>query len=230
MAELNTLPVQARSNVDWSAVLAGAAVATAVGLILLAFGTSLGLAVTTPYEGDDALSPVAYAIAAGLYLLWVQILSFSLGGYVAARLRARTNDATEHEIDVRDALHGVLVWATGVVAAALIALAGIGGAGAAARMADARSVTSAVTQVVNENVAEGAAAERAKSPAAARASAAERRAEVARKLTVISAFITAASLLAGAVAAFFFAGVGGRHRDENVHVHLFVLRKNSSLW
>jgi hypothetical protein len=229
MAELGVLPAT-RSNVDWSAVFAGAVIATAFGLILLAFGAALGLSVTTPYEGDDALSPVAYAVAAGLYLLWVQLLSFSLGGYVAARLRARTNDVTEHEIDVRDGMHGALVWGTGVIAAAIIAFAGLSGANAAARMPDMRSVTSAVTHVVDENVAEGAAAEGAKSAPAAAAPNDERRAEVARKLTVISGFITAASLLAGLVAAFFFAGVGGRHRDDGKEVRLFVLRKHSALW
>lgn len=230
MAEFAAAPVVTRSNVDWSAVTAGAVVATAMALILLAFGASLGLSVTTPYEGDDALSPVAYAIAAGLYLLWVQLLSFSLGGYVAARLRARTNEITEHETDVRDGLHGAIVWATGVVVAALIALATLGGASAAARMPDIRSMTSAITNVVDENVAEGAAAERSQSAPAAAAPADERRAEVARKLTVISGFITAASLLAGLVAAFFFAGVGGRHRDEGKEVRLFILRKHSTLW
>jgi hypothetical protein len=222
--------IRARGPVDWGAILAGATLATALGLVLLAFGASLGLSVSSPYEGEG-LSPVAYAVAAGLYLLWVQLLCFSFGGYVAARLRQRVGDANEHEVDVRDGLHGLLVWGTGVIAAAIIAFASVGGVTAATRTADTRGdVMASVAAVASERLAEGAAAEKTQTPEAATASATERRAEVARKLTIISAFITAASLLAGAVAAFFFAGVGGRHRDENTVVPLFALRKHSALW
>ena len=84
----------ARSRVDWGAVFAGAVVATAIGLVLLTFGAGLGLSVTSPYEGEG-MGPVAYAIAAGLWILWVQLLSFSIGGYIAARLRAQGNEVTE---------------------------------------------------------------------------------------------------------------------------------------
>jgi hypothetical protein len=219
-----------RSHVDWAAIFAGAAIATALGLILLGFGASLGLSVASPYD-DEGLSPVAYAVGAGLYLLWVQLMSFGVGGYVTARLRMRTTDTTEHEIDVRDGLHGAIMWGVGVVAAAVIALAGIGGVAAASRMPDSRaSISESVSRVVADKVAQGSAEERAKDDEAARATETQRRAEIARKLTVISGFITAASLLAGVVAAFFFAGVGGRHRDDNVTVQMFALRKTSKLW
>ena len=39
--------------------------------------------------------------------------------------------------------------------------------------------------------------------------------EAVRKYAVISAFVTAASLLIAAAGAYWAAGVGGRHRDEN---------------
>ena len=45
-----------RSNVDWAAIFAGAAVATAGGLILLGFGAALGLSLASPYDGEG-LSP-----------------------------------------------------------------------------------------------------------------------------------------------------------------------------
>jgi hypothetical protein len=217
----------ARTNVDWAAVFAGAALATATALILLAFGATLGLNAVSPYAGDDP-SPIAYVIGAGLWMLWVQLLSFSFGGYVATRVRT---EATEHETDVRDGLHGVLVWATGVIAAAVIAFVGIGGITAAARTADSRSdLAASVSTVVTAQVNESAAKERVTEEKAADSTATQRRAEVARKLTVISAFITAASLLAGLVAAFIFGGIGGRHRDDGGIVHLFELRKHSKLW
>lgn len=216
--------VAMRASVDWAAIFAGAAVATAAGLVLITFGTALGMTVTSPYEGEG-LSPVAFAIAAGLWLLWVQILSFGAGGYVAARLRPRMTDLTEHEVDVRDGLHGVLVWAVGVIAAAFIAFATAGGATTAARTADMRGdLAASAAAVASENVNAEAAKEAATNPNAANATTPERRAEVARKLAIISAFITAASLLAGLVMAIFAAGSGGRHRDENTHIPLFVLR------
>ena len=218
------MAARARTHVDWAAILAGAALATAIGLVLLTFGTALGLSVSSPYDGEG-LSPVAFAVAAGLWLLWVQIISFGAGGYVAARLRARAPEITEHEADVRDALHGALVWAVGVIAAGAIALVTAGGATSAARTGvNHADVAASVAGVVTEKVAQGAATEKAKNPEAAAASTDERRAEVARKLTIISAFITAAALLAGCVMAIFGAGSGGNHRDKNVTVELFTLR------
>jgi hypothetical protein len=211
-----------RSNVEWGAVFAGATIATAFALVLLAFGAALGLTVTSPYEGDG-LSPAAFAVAAGLYFLWVQVMSFFFGGYVAARLRARRPALTEHETDVQDGLHGLLVWGAGVIAAALIATAGISGAAAGAdATSGAADIPASISQVVDQNIQQSAVEEAQTKPQASMASAAERRAEIARKLSVISAFITAASLLVGAAAAFFGAHSGGNHRDKNVHWTLFA--------
>ncbi|MGE3302225.1 MAG: hypothetical protein AB7M12_03855 [Hyphomonadaceae bacterium] len=223
-ADESVAPMDGRANVDWAAILAGAAVATAAGLVLLAFGAALGLSVSSPYEGEG-LSPVAFAVAAGLWLLWVHVLSFAAAGYVAARLRPRSVNLSEHEIDVRDGLHGLITWAVGVIAAALIAAASVSGAASAGRAAEDSSVSASVSQVIAGRVAEEAAEARAKDADAAAASPVERRAEIVRKLTIISAFITAASLLAGAVAAIVAAGVGGRHRDEDTVFSLLALRR-----
>ena len=210
-----------RSIVDWGAILAGAAIATATGLVLLTFGGALGLSVSSPYDGEG-LSPIAFVVAAGLWLLWVQLMSFYMGGYVAARLRTRGAEANDHEVDVRDGLHGFLVWSTGVIVAAVITFAGVNGATSAHPIGARADLSASVTHVIDQQVGESAAVERSQgAPEAATASPDERRAEVARKLAIISAFITAASLLAGAVAAFFGAGAGGRHRDRNTVVEMF---------
>lgn len=209
MSLADTTPTS--SPLQWGAVLAGASIATAIGLILLGFGAALGLGFASPYEGEG-LEPAAFAIAAGLYLLWVQIMSFYCGGYVAARLRSRAPGVSEHEVDVRDGLHGLLVWSTGVIAAGVIAFVGIGGVGAATLA----EPSSSVAQVITAEVAEGAASEAQSEPEAVDESASEREAEFIRKWSVIAAFISAASLLVGAVAAFFGAQSGGNHRDENV--------------
>jgi len=222
MAEL----VGGNSRVDWGAILAGAVLTTAVALILLAFGAGLGLSVTSPYEGEG-MRPALFALGAGLWLLWVNLVSFTIGGYVTARLRARQPDATEHEVDVRDGLHGLLTWGVAVIAAAVIAMAGIGGAAATADSASSPgNIVDRIAGAASEELTGAAAEEPAVNPQAAGESLSEQEAEAARKLTVLSAFITAASFLAGAVAAFFAAGLGGKHRDENTRMAFFVLRRS----
>ncbi len=212
------------SRIDWAAIIAGTVLTTASALILLAFGGAIGLSATSPYEGSG-LSPELFAIAAGLWMLWVQLLSFSIGGYVSTRLRARHPDESEHETDVRDGMHGLLVWSAGVVVAAMIAFVGIGGGATAVRTADSpQDIVASAGAVAAERIDEATAAEARENPDAAGASQAEREAEITRKLTIIGAFITAASLLAGAVAAFWAAGEGGNHRDKNIQVRFFVLR------
>jgi hypothetical protein len=213
--------VRSDCRVDWAAVFAGAVLTTATALILLTFGAALGLSVTSPYEGEG-LNPPLYALGAGLWMLWVQLVSFTIGGYVAARLRAPQPDLTAHETDVRDGMHGLLVWGVGVIAAAVITFAGIG-ATAAASGADA-GAGARIAEAVAGEVAEGAAREAATNPEAADESASERQAEVARKLTILAAFITAASLLAGAAAAFYAAGFGGKHRDQATVLPFFTIR------
>lgn len=217
--------VAASPKVDWAAIVAGAVLTTSTALILLAFGGAIGLSAASPFEGEG-FAPSAYAIGAGLWLLWVHLLSFTIGGYAAARLRRRDPAASEHETDVQDGMHGLLVWGAGVIVAAAIAAAGLGGATATVRTAQTASDPAAsVAAAAAEELAEGEAAERAENPQARAAEAEEVRAEIARKTSVIAAFITAASFLAGAVAAFFAAGVGGRHRDQNTRLAFFELRR-----
>lgn len=112
--------------VDWCAIAAGAMMATAVSIILFTFGTAIGLSMVSPYEGEGA-SRGAYFATLGLWTLWVIVSSFMAGGYLSGRLRRRVGDATEHEVDVRDGAHGLLVWATGVVFASLLLMLGVTG-------------------------------------------------------------------------------------------------------
>jgi hypothetical protein len=210
-------------RVDWGAVFAGAVVATAIGLILSAFGLGIGLAVNSPYEGEG-ISPGAFAVGAGAWTLLVQLLAFSIGGYVCARMRAPQVNMSEHESDVRDSLHGVVVWGTGVIAAGVMSFFLLSGVTAASENAEPGGVIASVTQAADAEVDQAAAVEGAVNPEASDETLAERRAELARKAGVISTFVTAASLLLGAVAAFFAAGIGGRHRDQNVQLKFFMIR------
>jgi hypothetical protein len=211
------------SAVNWPAILAGAVLSTAVALILLAFGTALGLAVTSPFEGEG-VRPVWFVIGVGLWLVWVQLISSYVGGYVTARLRPRAVGQTEHEVDVRDGLHGLLMWATTVIAAAIISTAGIGGATSAARTAESpRDLAAAAAAATQEEIDRAAVQEARTNPEAADESVTERRADLTRKLGIIAAFVSAAALLLGAAAAFYAALAGGRHRDRSVTVPFFVV-------
>jgi hypothetical protein len=214
-------PSFVKSNIEWGSILGGAVIATATGVILLTFGTAVGLTVTSPYEGEG-LTTVAFAIGAGLYFLWVQIMAFYMGGYVPGRLRGQGPGTNQHEVDVHDGLHGLVMWGVAVLAAGFIAVVGLGGVGAAAT-ARTSELTASVGRVVDREFSEGAARGRAET-APAYATMAERKAEIARKLAVISAFITAASLLIGAVAAFYGAHSGANHRDNNTRWDFFHSR------
>jgi cytochrome bd-type quinol oxidase subunit 2 len=215
--------INTRSTVDWASILAGAVLATAVGLILSTFGIGIGLSMNSPYEGEG-MTPSMFAFLAGLWILAIQVISFWMGGYVAGRLRSRQSEGTEHETDVRDSLHGLLAWGVGVIAAAVISFAAFGG-GTAAANSDNSGLAASIARATGQEVDRAAAVEPARNANASDETIDERRTEVARKLTLLSAFITAASLLVGAAAAFFAAGVGGHHRDRNIQLKLFVLRR-----
>lgn len=132
------------SYVDWAAIIGGIALASAISVVLLAFGSAIGLSFANFEAGPD-VSPVWIAIAAASWLLWVQVSSFMAGGYVAGRMRRRAYDATEHESDIRDGIHGLLVWAGALVIGAVIAVGGIGAAVTAAGNAAGTLVNAAAT-------------------------------------------------------------------------------------
>lgn len=139
-----------RSYVDWPAIIAGIVLASGISLVLLTFGSAIGLGFTNFNAATD-VDPLWIAIAAASWLLWVQISSFMAGGYITGRLRKRHNDATEDESDVRDGAHGLLVWGGALVVGAVIAVGGIGAAASAVGNA-AGALTNAAS-----NVAGGAA-------------------------------------------------------------------------
>ncbi len=117
--------------VDWGAIAAGVFISLAVSSVFLAFGSAIGLSVTSFHPSASA-PVIGIVIAAGLWLLWVQISSFIGGGYVAGRMRRRIGDAKAHEVEMRDGAHGLIVWAVNIVIGAALAtwltLAGVSGA------------------------------------------------------------------------------------------------------
>jgi hypothetical protein len=117
--------------VDWGAIFAGAAVAAAILTLLTTFGAAVGLSAVSPYSGAG-LSAAAMGIAAALWVIWVAVSSFLVGGYLAGRMRRRIHDSSEHESDVRDGAHGLIVWAIGSLLIAYIATSSVAGLARAA--------------------------------------------------------------------------------------------------
>jgi hypothetical protein len=137
------------SYVDWAAVIAGIVLASAISLLLLTFGSAVGLSFVN-FRTFDGVAPVWVAIAAASWLLWVQISSFMAGGYLAGRMRRRFFDSTEHEVAIRDGAHGLLVWAGALVVGAVIAAGGLGALANAVGSA-ASTLTTAASNVADDS-------------------------------------------------------------------------------
>jgi hypothetical protein len=102
------------SGVTWSAVIAGAFVASALSLILLALGTGIGLSAISPWSHVGAYASRMSWIAI-FWLSLTQLIASSIGGYLAGRLRTKWVNIHTHEVYFRDTAHGFLVWAVGLV-------------------------------------------------------------------------------------------------------------------
>src|SRR5215213_4264702 len=109
--------------VQWTPVIAGALAAAALSFVLFTFGSSLGIALAS---SSPTWRDASFALAAlsGLYIILTTIASFGLGGYIAGRLRSRWVASSDvEEIEFRDGVHGLLVWALAVALGALLAAA-----------------------------------------------------------------------------------------------------------
>lgn len=99
-------------RISWGAILAGAVVALAIGLMLNVLGTAIGatLVDATARDTPDASS---FGIGAGIWLLVSNLIGLGVGGYVAARLSgtASGTDAT---------LHGMAMWAASFLISAVL--------------------------------------------------------------------------------------------------------------
>jgi hypothetical protein len=102
------------SGLSWPAILAGASAAAAAWFTLLALGAGMGLSSVSPWPVSGASAP-RVGLGAVLWLMLVQLLSCSLGGYLAGRLRSRWATVHAHEVHFRDTAHGFLAWAVGLI-------------------------------------------------------------------------------------------------------------------
>jgi hypothetical protein len=107
------------AGVSWAAVTAGAVVSCALTLVLIAFGIGLGLSVVSPWAGSG-ISATTFKIGTGLYLVVIAMLSSSIGGYIAGRLRSRWIGVHTDEVYFRDTAHGFIAWAFASVLGAIL--------------------------------------------------------------------------------------------------------------
>src|SRR5450755_2112781 len=107
------------AGVSWAAVAAGAIVSCALTLVVLAFGIGLGLSVVSPWGGSGG-SATTFKIGTGLYLVVIAMLSSSIGGYIAGRLRSRWIGVHSDEVYFRDTAHGFVAWALATVLGAVL--------------------------------------------------------------------------------------------------------------
>jgi len=132
------------SGICWASVIAGTIVSLAITILLLWFGTALGLTVASPWA-DSGVSATTFKIATGLYLVVVAMISSALGGHIAGRLRGGWDTTTHaNEVYFRDTAHGFVTWATATFIGAVLlasAAAGIAGATSGGLAAGAASAT-----------------------------------------------------------------------------------------
>ena len=126
---------------SWSAAFAGAFLATAVTLLLLALGTGFGLSLV---HAQTTVTPTFLTLGA-IYFLAAQAFGFAAGGHLAGRLIGPAPETAKEE-EFRSAAHGLVVWALAVVATATLIAIGSIAAGSSAIVAASNSTRAAPSQ------------------------------------------------------------------------------------
>jgi hypothetical protein len=133
------------SAVSWTAIWAGAIAAAAVSLLLLMLGVGLGFASLSPWRGDGA-SATTFTVWAAVWLIVMQWIASSLGGYLAGRTRTKWAGLHTHEIAFRDTMHGFATWALATLITSLVVAYAVAGTVSGAAKA-ASSAASGVAQL-----------------------------------------------------------------------------------
>jgi hypothetical protein len=134
----------AKSAASWPSIIAGAFVAAATTVILVALGSGIGFASISPWP-DRGASVTTFAMTTAIWLIVTQWVSAAIGGYIAGRLRTRWMGTHPHEVFFRDTAHGLITWAVATILVVAVgassfksavgAAGHVAGAGAAAAMA-----------------------------------------------------------------------------------------------
>jgi hypothetical protein len=135
-----------RSAASWGAIIAGAFAAAGVSLIMIALGSGLGFAATSPWP-NAGVTGLTLAVTAAIWLIVTQWLSAAIGGYMAGRLRTRWIGTHAHEVFFRDTAHGLITWALATVVVAATVGTGLFSTLGAASVATTQAGPAAVAAV-----------------------------------------------------------------------------------
>jgi hypothetical protein len=108
-----------RWSFQWSPIVVGALIATAVSSIMLAFAATLGLGVSSaaPTWRDASVS---LWVLSGLFLILQSLISFGCGGYMVGRASLSVQNLEHDEVERVDGFHGIAAWALAVVIGAFL--------------------------------------------------------------------------------------------------------------
>jgi hypothetical protein len=112
-------PAVSISYIQWPAVWVGAFIAAAVSFVLITFGSAIGLSVA-PLAPTWRTGSVPFSLLSGLWVLVIAIGSAAAGGYVAGRTRTTWRVNHSGEVEFRDGVHGLAVWAVALTLGAIL--------------------------------------------------------------------------------------------------------------
>ena len=139
------------SGVSWGAVIGGAFVAAAFSLILLALGAGFGLSAVSPWSNVGASASTVGTLAI-IWLIFIEIIASSLGGYLTGRLRTKWALIHTDEVYFRDTANGFLAWAVAlVISVTLLASAATSMVGRVAQLAALSETTGTATSATDPN-------------------------------------------------------------------------------
>lgn len=125
-------PVESsKAAVSWGPIIAGAFAAIGITIVLITFGSGVGLTMVSPWSGQSS-SAATIGFTAAIWFVVVQWLSSALGGYITGRLRTKWASVHTNEVFFRDTAHGFVMWSlatvvtVGFLASSLTSLAGAG--------------------------------------------------------------------------------------------------------
>ena len=175
--------VSARPLLDWSAIIGGAVVAAGVSVTLLAFGSGIGLSVVSSAPTWRDSSGWLWLLS-GVFLVFVAICSFGVGGYVAGRMRDALRTELTEEYEFREGMQGLAMWGLAILLTALFTL---GTAAIAVRTTTPSGGSAgAGSSVAGENIIASELDELFRSPRTPAANIEYQRAEAARILLTSS--------------------------------------------
>ncbi len=138
----------AKSAASWPSIIAGAFVAAAATVILIALGSGIGFASISPWP-DRGASLTTFAMTTAIWLIVTQWISAALGGYIAGRLRTRWMGTHAHEVFFRDTAHGLITWAVATILVAAVGAGSFMSAASAARRRRSHDRGSRLADVAN---------------------------------------------------------------------------------